>query len=202
MKLNNVMKKIWSMPILDFSNLLRSRVVLYFVFFVALVNVFTMTTLGDWPFATVFFLVGFLTSFFSKNMIVILFFALTVTNVLKYGSGTTLYGSGVNLNGSGTTLFNTNLGTSSFSEGMTAENKPEDIVAPLKTESGAAQASTTASTTVQAPASESGQLLTKEEVNSRKELLKMQREILDKLQEMEPFLNKVEGLTAKMSVQK
>jgi hypothetical protein len=34
----------------------------------------------------VFILVGILTSFFSKNMLIILFIALTVSNVVKYGT--------------------------------------------------------------------------------------------------------------------
>jgi len=39
----------------------------------------------DMIYAAVFILVGYLTTFFSKNMIVILFCALTVANILKYG---------------------------------------------------------------------------------------------------------------------
>ena len=38
-------------------------------------------------FAAVFLLVGFLTSFFSKNMTVILVIAIVATNVLQFGSG-------------------------------------------------------------------------------------------------------------------
>ena len=37
-------------------------------------------------YAIVFLLVGFLTSFFSKNMIVILCISIVVTNILKYGT--------------------------------------------------------------------------------------------------------------------
>ena len=71
----------------DFSHLLKSRVILYFFFFLSLGNLYSFTSNGDYLFATIFILVGFLTSFFSKNMIVILCIALTITNVLKYGKG-------------------------------------------------------------------------------------------------------------------
>ena len=71
----------------DFSHLLKSRVILYFFFFLSLGNLYSFTSNGDFLFATIFILVGFLTSFFSKNMIVILCIALTITNVLKYGKG-------------------------------------------------------------------------------------------------------------------
>jgi len=42
---------------------------------------------GDSIYAAIFILVGFLTSFFSKNMIVIMVCALSVSNILKYGLG-------------------------------------------------------------------------------------------------------------------
>jgi len=69
------------------NNLLHSRSLLYFIFVIALGNLFYLFTLQDLTSVIVFMLVGFLTSFFSKNMMVILFIAIAITNILKYGTG-------------------------------------------------------------------------------------------------------------------
>jgi hypothetical protein len=66
--------------------IIHNRFVLYFILFIALANLYFLTMSGDLVFTSIFVLVGFLTSFFSKNMLVILFIALTITNILKYGS--------------------------------------------------------------------------------------------------------------------
>ena len=66
--------------------IIHNRFVLYFILFIALANLYFLTMSGDLVFTSIFVLVGFLTSFFSKNMLVILFIAVTITNVLKYGS--------------------------------------------------------------------------------------------------------------------
>jgi len=66
--------------------IIHNRFVLYFILFIALANLYFLTMSGDLVFTSIFLLVGFLTSFFSKNMLVILFIAVTITNVLKYGS--------------------------------------------------------------------------------------------------------------------
>jgi len=74
----------WINNTLDFRNVLKSRLVLYFFFVLSVVNLFTFVTTKNEVFAAVFLLVGFLTSFFSKNMIVIMIFSLAITNILKY----------------------------------------------------------------------------------------------------------------------
>lgn len=78
--------KQWLENNMDFRNLLQSRVILYFFFLVSLVNLYTFVSTGDGLYAAIFILVGYLTTFFSKNMIVILCLALVISNVLKYGS--------------------------------------------------------------------------------------------------------------------
>jgi len=68
------------------KSLLYNKYVLYLVFIAAVGNLLTLFTVGDMRSAIVFVLVGFLTSFFSKNMVVILCVAMAVSNVLKYGA--------------------------------------------------------------------------------------------------------------------
>ena len=67
------------------KSLLYNRYVLYFVFIVAVGNLLALFTIGDMNSAVVFVIVGVLTSFFSKNMVVILCVCMAVTNILKYG---------------------------------------------------------------------------------------------------------------------
>lgn len=71
-----------------FKSLLSNRGVLYFLFALAVGNLFYLGTSNDiWTIA-IFVLTGFLTSFFSKNMVVILCIALAISSIIKYGTGT------------------------------------------------------------------------------------------------------------------
>ena len=67
-------------------NLLYNKVVLYIVFIVSLINLLIWVVAGDVVNVLVFLLVGFLTTFFSKNMIVVLLLALVVSSIIKYGT--------------------------------------------------------------------------------------------------------------------
>ena len=62
------------------NSLLKDKKVLYIVFFLAVVNLFSYLIVGNLDAVTLFVLVGFLTSYFSKNMIVIMLFAMILTN--------------------------------------------------------------------------------------------------------------------------
>ena len=69
-----------------FKSLLSNRGVLYILFALAIGNLFYLGTSNDiWTIA-IFVLTGFLTSFFSKNMVVILCIALVVSSIIKYGT--------------------------------------------------------------------------------------------------------------------
>ena len=70
----------------NFKFLLYNRIVLYFVFILAIGNLVYLGTSNDLTTIGIFALVGFLTSFFSKNMIVILCIALVVSAISKYGT--------------------------------------------------------------------------------------------------------------------
>jgi hypothetical protein len=66
--------------------ILHNRYVLYLIFIIALGDLLTLVYNNDYYSASIFVLIGFLTSFFSKNMIVILFIAIAFTNIIKYGA--------------------------------------------------------------------------------------------------------------------
>ena len=66
--------------------LLHNRFVLYFIFILAIGNIFHFTFSYDLTSVGVFIAAGLLTSFFSKNMIVILVIAMVVANIFRYGN--------------------------------------------------------------------------------------------------------------------
>lgn len=65
-------------------SLFRHRTTLYCVFFLSLVYLFYLLLMVDFPTVFFFGLVGLVTSFFSKNMIIVLSVALSVTLLVSY----------------------------------------------------------------------------------------------------------------------
>jgi len=75
----------------NLSNLsiLSNRYILYFILFVSLADLLILSIEQDFISIIIFILIGYLTFFFSKNMIVILSIPLITTNIIKYGSDVT-----------------------------------------------------------------------------------------------------------------
>ena len=69
----------------NLSKMLENKYVLYFVFILAIINLFGYMITGNFNSIIFFVLVGFLTSFFSKNMILIITVPLVLTSVLMVG---------------------------------------------------------------------------------------------------------------------
>lgn len=69
----------------NLSKILENKYVLYFVFILAIINLFGYMITGNLNSIIFFILVGFLTSFFSKNMILIITVPLVLTSVLMVG---------------------------------------------------------------------------------------------------------------------
>ena len=67
------------------NSILHNVYILYFILLISLANMFYLVSANNYLYSSIFILVGFLTSFFSKNMMVILTIALVATNVLQYG---------------------------------------------------------------------------------------------------------------------
>jgi hypothetical protein len=76
----------WINRSMDFSKLLESRVILYLFVIISAVNLYTNAVTGHSMYSVIFILVSFLTTFFSKNMIVVLCIGVAVSNILKYGT--------------------------------------------------------------------------------------------------------------------
>lgn len=71
------------LDIKDNKSWLHNVYVLYFIFIIALGDLYYLMASHSWFYMTLFVLIGFLTSFFSKNMVVILCIAIAFTNILK-----------------------------------------------------------------------------------------------------------------------
>ena len=74
----------------NYKAILYNRYVLYFILLLSLVNLYSFAIIGQYVYVIIFVLVGYLTYFFSKNMMVILFTAIVITNILKYGKSISL----------------------------------------------------------------------------------------------------------------
>lgn len=64
---------------------LNNRILLYFILILSIGDLIYFSLVGEMMFFFIYLAVGYLTSFFSKNMIVILVVAMTVTHVLRFG---------------------------------------------------------------------------------------------------------------------
>lgn len=80
--LTNAQTKIMKM---NYYKILNCRLLLYFILLITLCDLLYFAMEKDFLFCSIFILIGFLTSFFSKNMMVILVIAITFTNVLRFG---------------------------------------------------------------------------------------------------------------------
>jgi hypothetical protein len=65
---------------------LNNKWILYFVLFVSIVDLFNFYKIGDVTAIAIFIIVGFLTTYFSKNMLVILVISIAVTHIARYGN--------------------------------------------------------------------------------------------------------------------
>jgi flagellar biosynthesis GTPase FlhF len=74
------------MKVSNKKSILHNKYILYFIFFIALGDLLILGYNNDYYSVAIFILIGFLTSFFSKNMIVIMIMAIAFTNIiLIYG---------------------------------------------------------------------------------------------------------------------
>jgi len=71
------------------SGLLHNKAILYLIFAISFGNFMLELIGGDFYFVVVYLIIGFLTTFFNKNMIVVLLMATIFANILKYGKEST-----------------------------------------------------------------------------------------------------------------
>lgn len=66
------------------DNLMKNKVVLWLLFAIALVNMYAYLMSANELYIAFMLLTGFILSFFSKNMVVILFFSICIPSILRF----------------------------------------------------------------------------------------------------------------------
>ena len=155
----------------NFAPVLRNKFVLYAFLAMTLIQVLFFVNSGDMAAVVTLGLIGFLTSFFSKNMIVIMCVALTVSSLLKYGIKSNTHEG----------LENQDEQTQ---EETAVEQKPEETPAEQKPEEKKGE---------QKPEEKKNEEKKKDE----KEFFVVQKQILDGVAKMEPLLQKAEAFIDK-----
>ena len=64
-------------------NILHNSIILYFILLISIINLISYGLMGNYHVPTFFFLIGIITSYFSKNMTVILTVSLICSNLMK-----------------------------------------------------------------------------------------------------------------------
>jgi hypothetical protein len=77
---------------LNYYAALNSRILLYFILFLSIVDLLFFVIAKEYISVIIFILIGVLTSFFSKNMMVIFTIAMVCTNILRFGNETSFEG--------------------------------------------------------------------------------------------------------------
>ncbi len=155
------------------GRMLNNKWILYFIFVVGLYDVIHFYQRGNIIAVAIFFVVGFLTSFFSKNMIVILVMAIAVSHLVTYGN--------------------------KMSEGLT-DGEEEEEEEDEEEEEGFEGEEEEEEPKEEKPKEEKPKeemTTTKSESKGESEsseLLKKQNELMKKMSELKPLLDKAESL--------
>jgi hypothetical protein len=71
---------------LNLNPILQNRLVLYFLLFIAIIDLFYSLQTSDFTAIFIFLIVGFVTSMFSRNMITVLSIALAGSHLIRFGT--------------------------------------------------------------------------------------------------------------------
>jgi outer membrane biosynthesis protein TonB len=74
------------------GKILYNRFVMYIILVLAIADLLFLAVGGELMLVATFLIVGFVTSFFSKNMIVIMTIAMVIVNIIRFGTGQKLEG--------------------------------------------------------------------------------------------------------------
>jgi len=181
----------WINKTFDFTNLLKSRIVLYIFFILSIAQLYTYSVTYDYLSAVIFLLVGFLVSFFSKNMIVIMCFALSLSYMLKYRESMRNMQEGM---------------TDTMTEGNMSEKDPmskeidetsdspsgsEDTEMPKPKPKSTVKMPTLDKPDITGPMSKASPGMDKETQAEYKNLLELQLKLIDGISNMQPVLTEV-----------
>jgi hypothetical protein len=155
--------------------LLHNRYFLYFILIFALLDFLYLGYIEDFESVSIFILVGILTAFFNKNMIVVLSSALIITNILKYSGIEKTISEGLTNEADDETA------------SETSDNNPDEPV--LKEEFGQDEKVVYTSIEDQTLGNETKMILAHEQ-------------LLEKMNKYKPLLDTLSGLTKNMATMK
>jgi hypothetical protein len=155
------------------NSILHNRVLLYALLILALLDLFYLANSRDFTSVTIFILIGLLTSFFCKNMIVILFVSICITHILKYPRS--LEGA-KNMNDEEDEEEKENMENEEEEEKENMENEEEEDEKKENMEN---------------------KKNTEEMTNEMKEFMEVQNKIIGGMAELEPLMQKAEGFIEK-----
>lgn len=169
------------------KSILKDKNVLYIVFFLALVNLFGYLMAGNLDAVIFFLILGYLTSYFSKNMIVVMLAAIILTNLF---------------------VSSRYLGQKPLLEGM----ESKENASPKPVDEAEEQAEATGkpkvdySATLEAAYDNIDKLLSSDALsnmsNETQRLAEKQQKLMGNIQKLEPMMNNAAGLLDKLDTGK
>jgi hypothetical protein len=174
--LENVFNKLWRLVPSTYGGILTNKWVLYFIFVIGIFDVINFYQSGNITSVAIFFIVGFLTSFFSKNMIVVIVAAIAVSHLITYGN--------------------------KVSEGLDEEDDEEEGFEGEEDEEEegfeeGAEDETEDATEEKKKEETTDSFVTADKTN---ELLKKQKELMDNMNQLGPLLQKAENMIKNGSI--
>ena len=170
------------------GGLLKNKGVLYMFLILALIDVYALLYQKDIKTLMIFVLASFITSYYSKNMTIILIIGLVVSNVFKsltYTEGFQVDFQGVaNVDSADHTLDLGGRPQERLEEAFQNEGDDDDEDADLDDADVEED-------------SDDGPAISQEQVNDAKELAKTQKALLKNLKDMQPLLKQAEGFANK-----
>lgn len=163
----------------SFAPLLKNKVVLYTFLAMTLIQIVFFANNGNMAAIITMGLVGFITSFFSKNMIVILCIALTVSTLLTFGI-----------------KMNAREGLENNDEQI-EEDKPKDKKSDKKEEKPAKKETDSEDKSEEKSEKTKDEIMEEELKKELPEYQEVQDEIMKGVKDMEPLLEKAEAFINK-----
>jgi type III secretory pathway component EscV len=167
------------------NKLLTNQVLLYVMVFIAVFDIINSANNQDPTSVILLFLIGFLTSFFSKNMIVIIFIAVVLSNALKVVKRPGVEG------------MKNNKTKKSKKSKKDETNKDRDEEEKETTED--TEPLRNKGETMKEYTKRDNETVIKELEEEYPEFLKIQNQILENVEKMNPLLEKAESFVSKYS---
>lgn len=194
------------MKVSNKKNILHNKYILYFIFFIALGDLLILGYNNDYYSVAIFILIGFLTSFFSKNMIVIMIMAIAFTNIiLIYGVDRRIEGMTSEETEEKTDEEKTDEEKKPDKKKKKKEKKSDENVDENSDENGMLSVETNESSNKEKFGQDKNIVYTSEEDKEMDKTDKMvisQEKILKSMNKYKPLLDTLQGITKNMAIVK